>query len=480
VSFVPGADLCYTPAVDLAEAIRQRELGAAEVVDAVLDRIERLDPALNAFALVVADEARAAAARADAATRSGEPLGLLHGVPVSIKDLTPTRGIRTTFGSKALAETVPEQSATHVDRLLASGAIVIGKTTTSEFGNKALGDSPLFGETNNPWRRTHVSGGSSGGAAIAVAAGLGPLAEGGDAAGSIRVPASCCGVVGLKASFGRVPHAPSISPFETIVHLGPIARTVADCALMLQVMAGPDPRDVYSIEDRTFDFPAAVREPAVEGLRIAYSRTLGFNPVEPEVVEACDRAAAVFAELGAVVEEADPDLPDPREPEITYWRVFEGTLAEDLVLPGLESPDDLDVHLRELHERGKDISAFDFYRAAVLFRGEFYWRMLAFFETYDLLLTPTLSVVPFPQLGGAAGPSEVDGVPIEPFAGWHLTYPFNLTGQPAISVPCGFSRDGLPIGLQIAGRRHADAAVLRAAAAYEQAAPWAHLRPPEP
>ena len=429
---------------------------------------------------MLADEALAAAREADnALLTEGKTGGPLHGVPFTLKDLTLTKGIRTTFGSKALVENIPDQNAIYVDRLLAAGGILIGKTTSPEFGNKALCDSPLFGETNNPWKLTHVPGGSSGGAAAAVAAGLGPIADGGDAAGSIRVPASCCGVVGLKPSFGRVPYAPGFSPFESLIHIGPITRTVADCALMLQVMAGPDSRDVFSIEDRAFDFVEAVREPAVDGLRVAYSRTLGFNPIEREVAEVTDRAAAAFAsELGAIVEEVDPDLPDPREAEITYWRVFEGVLAEDLLLPNLASPDDLDVHLRELHERGKEISAFDFYRAAVLFRGEFYWRMHAFFETYDLLLTPTLSVVPFPHLGGAAGPSSVDGVPIEPFAGWHLTYPFNLTGQPAISIPCGFSSDGLPIGLQIAGRRHADADVLRAAAAYEQAAPWADLRPP--
>jgi aspartyl-tRNA(Asn)/glutamyl-tRNA(Gln) amidotransferase subunit A len=200
--------------------------------------------------------------------------------------------------------------------------------------------------------------------------------------------------------------------------------------------------------------------------------------VEAEVIEATDRAADVFRELGATVEEADPDVPDPREPEITFWRAFEGVLANDVLLPNLASPDDMDMHLRELWEKGRELSAFDFYRAAVLFRGEFYWRMCDFFDVYDLMLTPTLAVVPFPHLGGPAGPSEIDRQPIEPFAGWHLTYPFNLTGQPAISVPCGFSRDGLPIGLQIAGRRHADADVLRAAAAYEEAAPWAQHRPP--
>jgi Asp-tRNA(Asn)/Glu-tRNA(Gln) amidotransferase A subunit family amidase len=471
-------DLCYTPATELAELIRRREVSALEVTDAVLDRIERVNPKVNAFCVVLADEARASALRADEALARGESLGPLHGIPFSLKDLTLTKGVRTTMGSKAFVDNVPEQNAAFVDRLLGAGGVFIGKTTTPEFGNKALCDGPLFGETNNPWKPTHVSGGSSGGAGAAVASGLGPLAEGSDAAGSIRVPASCCGIVGLKPSFGRIPYNPGFSPFETVIHFGPMTRTVADAALMLQVMAGPHPRDVYSIEDTSFDFPAAVREPDVRGLRIAYSRTFGFNPVEAEVAEATDRAAQAFRELGATVEEADPDVPDPREPEITFWRVLEGTLANDLLLPNLGGPEELDVHLRELWEKGREISAFDFYRATVFFRGEFYWKLCDFFERYDLMLTPTLAVVPFPHPGGPAGPAEIDGEPIERFAGWHLTYPFNITGQPAITVPCGFSAEGLPIGLQIAGRRHADADVLRAAAAYEQAAPWAQHRPP--
>lgn len=474
-----ATDLCYTPATELAGMLARGELSSLELLDAVLDRAERLNPSLNAFALLRPDEAREAARACDEARARGESLGPLHGIPFSLKDLTLTRGVRTTFGSKALADNVPDANAVFVDRLLAAGGIFFGKTTTPELGNKALCDGPLFGRTCNPWRLSHVPGGSSGGAAAAVAAGIGPLGEGSDAGGSIRVPASCCGVVGLKPSFGRIPYAPGFSPFESLIHFGPITRTVADCALMLQVMAGPDPRDVFSIEERSFDFPAAVESPSVEGLRVAYSRTLGFNPVQAEVVEHTDRAAEVFArDLGAIVEEVDPEVPDPREHEIVYWRVLEGTLAEDLVLANVDSPEDVDIHLRELHERGRQISAFDFYRSAVLFRGELYWKLHEFFERYDLLLTPTLAVTPFPHLDGPAGPAEIDGEPIERFAGWHLTYPFNLTGQPAISVPCGFSAEGLPIGLQIAGRRHADADVLRAAAAYEQAAPWAHRRPP--
>lgn len=474
-----ASELCFTPAAELAASIRRGELSALEAVDSTLERLERVNPALNAFALVLADEAREGARAADASLAAGETPGPLHGVPFTVKDMTPVAGLPTTFGSKAFVGVIAEATALYVERLRTAGALLLGKTTTPEFGNKALCDGPLFGPTNNPWRLTHVSGGSSGGAAAAVAAGIGPLAEGGDAAGSIRVPASCCGVVGLKPSFGRVPWYPGFSPFETVIHFGPITRTVADAALMLQVMAGPDRRDVYSIEDDSFDFPAAVREPDVRGLRIAYSRTFGFAEVEPDVVAATDRAARLFAEdLGASVEEVDPEVPDPREHELLFWRVFEGLCATDFVAPGLASLDEMDPHLRLLMDEGRSISAWDFYRTMILFRGELFQRLTAFFDRYDLLLTPTLTVVPFPHPGGPPGPAEINGKPIERFAGWHLTYPFNLTGQPAISVPCGFSPDGLPIGLQIAGPRHADAAVLRAAAAWEQAAPWAHIRPP--
>src|SRR5262245_30733908 len=297
-----ATDLCYTPATDLAELLRRRELSALELTDAVLHRLERVNPKVNAFALVRADEAREAARQADDSLARGEPGGPLHGIPYTVKDLTQIAGVRTMMGSTAFAENIAQRTATYAERLLASGGVFFGKTTTAEFGNKALCDGPLHGETNNPWRLTHVSGGSSGGAAVAVACGLGPIAHAGDTAGSIRVPASCCGVVGLKPSFGRVPFSPEFSPFETCIHNGPIARTVADCALMLQVMAGPDPRDPYSIEERDFDFPAAVRQPDVRGLRVAYSRTFGFNQVEAEVVETTDRAAQVFRDLGELVE----------------------------------------------------------------------------------------------------------------------------------------------------------------------------------
>jgi aspartyl-tRNA(Asn)/glutamyl-tRNA(Gln) amidotransferase subunit A len=470
-------DLPFLSAVELTEAYRARTLSPIEVVDAILSRIERVNPGLNAFTIVLGEEARESARRAEEVIQRGNDRQPLLGIPFTIKDLTATKGIPTARGSKAFAGVIPDEDGISMERLHAAGGVFLGKTTTPELGNKGITESPLTGTTSNPWKRTHTAGGSSGGAAAATAAGLGPLAEGTDGGGSIRIPASCCGVVGLKPSYGRVPLYRPTSGFGTLAHDGPITRTVADAALMLSVLAGPDVRDPLCLSDVPEDYPRAVVQPSVRGLRVAYSRNLGLVAVDPEVVARTDAAAAVFAsELGAAVDEATPDLPDPEEAMMVMWSVTEGVAAVDEVLPRVKR-DDVDPSLLELADRGERISAFDYFRAAHAFRGRYYAGMRRFFERYDLLLTPTLAVPPFPHPGWMPGPGEIGGRPINPFLGWLLTFPFNLTGQPAISVPCGFSRDGLPIGLQIVGRVRADGALLRAAAAYEEAAPWKHLRP---
>jgi Asp-tRNA(Asn)/Glu-tRNA(Gln) amidotransferase A subunit family amidase len=473
-----GDEVCFMPATQMATAIRKRELSPLEVVDTLLARIERVNPALNAFTVVLADQAGSAAKRAEEAISNGEATGPLHGVPFTLKDLTFTKGVRTMRGSKAFAEWVPNENSIVVDRLLGAGGIFVGKTTTPEFGNKGITQSPLTGTTNNPWKTTHIAGGSSGGAAVAVAAGLGPLAEGSDAGGSIRIPASCCGVVGFKPSYGRVPTFPP-SPFQTLAHQGPLARTVSDAAMMLTVMAGPDDRVPFAIAEREIDYAGALEGASVKGLRVAYSRDLGLAPVDPRVTARTDAAARLFAQvLGADVEEATPpSRPDPAEIMLAIWSATVGTTATELILPRVGRAD-VDPAVLNLLERAEKLSTIEYYRAAYLLRGEYYRNMMAFFDRYDLLLSPTLTTPPFLHPGWAPGPAEVAGKPINPLLGWVLTYPFNLTGQPAISLPCGFSDDGLPIGLQIVGRRHADIDVLRAAAVYEQAAPWVHLRPP--
>jgi Asp-tRNA(Asn)/Glu-tRNA(Gln) amidotransferase A subunit family amidase len=465
-------ELCFTPATELADKIASRELSPVELMDAVLDRIEEQQPRVNAFCLLRAHEAREEAR----AAQDAEPRGPLHGIPISIKDLTSTKGIRTTFGSKAYAGNVPDVDATFVTRLREAGAIVLGKTNTPEFGNKGVTDSPLNGTTANPWSLDRTAGGSSGGAAAAVAAGLGPLAEGSDGAGSIRIPASFCGVVGFKPSFGRVPMYPR-NGYHTISHHGPLARTVADAALMLSVMAGPDQRDPHIRNEPPADYRAAVQHPEIEGWTIGFSPDFGHLPVEPEVAEIVAHAVGAFEDLGANVEQA-PALPDAREPMAVIWRVVFEAIVREQIAPHI-GPDEMDPHLRELAAEGVRIDAATYYDAVSLFRIAFFHEMEKLFGRHRLLVSPTLAVAPFPHPEhGRPGPETVAGEAVNPFLGWLLTYHFNLTGQPAISIPCGFTEDGLPVGLQIAGRPGADEDVLRAAAAFEASASRTTPNPP--
>ena len=303
------SDLCFTSATELAALIRRGDLSPVQLVAAVLDRIERYDADLNAFCVVLAEQARNAAAMAERKVAQGAPLGPLHGVPVSIKDVTAVQGVALAMGSRALSGDVAAEDAVVVSRLREAGAIVIGKTTTPEFGCKAVTDSQLDGVTRNPSRRTHIAGGSSGGAAVAVASGMGPLAEGTDGAGSVRIPASCCGVVGMKPSLGRVPIYPR-NGFETTSHEGPIARTVADAALMLDVISGPDHRDMFSLPASDTRFAHAVPGADVRGWRIAYAHSLDGNPVLAVVSELTDRAVARFVDCGADVVQDAPVIPD--------------------------------------------------------------------------------------------------------------------------------------------------------------------------
>jgi Asp-tRNA(Asn)/Glu-tRNA(Gln) amidotransferase A subunit family amidase len=468
------SELCFTPASELAARIAARELSPVELMDAVLARIDALQPRLNAFCLLRAEDARREAAEAE---RARGDLGPLHGIPVSIKDLTSTKGIRTTFGSRAYAQNVPDVDAVFVTRLREAGAILLGKTNTPEFGNKGVTESPLHGTTANPWALEHTAGGSSGGAAAAVAAGLGPLAEGSDGAGSIRIPASCCGVVGYKPSFGRVPMYPR-NGYHTISHHGPLTRTVADAALMLSVMAGPDPRDPHIRTDAPADYVAAVRAPDIAGWTVGFTPDLGHLPVEPEIRDAVTKAAQTIAELGADVDAAPP-LTDAREPMTVIWRVVFEAIVREQIRPAI-GPDEMDPHLRELAEAGARIDAAGYYDAVSLFRIALYHELEQLFRRYRLLVTPTLAVAPFPHPGeGRPGPDRVAGERVNPFLGWLMTYHFNLTGQPAVSVPCGFTAGGLPIGLQIAGRPGADEDVLCAAAAFEAATGFPRQRPPD-
>ncbi|MGH2459148.1 MAG: amidase [Chloroflexota bacterium] len=462
-------ELCYQPATDLAARVRARELSPVEVVDAFLARIERINPALNAYCTVTADLARTEARRIEAAIQRGEDVGPLAGVPVSIKDLLITKGIRTTRGSRLFADAVPTEDAPVVERLRAAGAISLGKTNTPEFGWKGVTDNRLFGITRNPWNRERTPGGSSGGAGAAVAAGLGPLAIGTDGGGSIRIPSSFCGIFGLKPTFGLVPAYPP-SWAEALAHTGPMTRTVRDAALLLNVIAGYDPRDRNSFPTGSVDYLDGIGS-GIRGVRVAWSPDLGYATVDPEVAQACERAVRQFDALAGAVETASPGFADVGRP----WEIlFYGAIAAAIdQLPAIWE-DQIDPGLVGLVQRARSWTAFE-HAQAFLARTRVYDAMRRFFERYDLLLTPSIAVPPFEV--GINTPREIAGQSADGLSWSPFTLPFNLTGQPAATVPCGWTADGLPIGLQIVGRRHEDALVLRAAAAFETAAPWAGRRP---
>jgi aspartyl-tRNA(Asn)/glutamyl-tRNA(Gln) amidotransferase subunit A len=460
--------IAYLSASELGKLYGARALSPVEVTRAILERIERLNPALNAFTTVTPELALDQATLAERSYAGGDAPALA-GIPTSIKDLTPTRGIRTARGSLIDPDWVPEEDAPIVQRLYAAGVVMLGKTNTPELGWKGDSGNRVFGPSFNPWNLSKTPGGSSGGAAAAIAAGLGPLAQGSDGAGSIRIPAAFCGIFGFKPSFGLVPQYPP-SAVGDLSHLGPITRTVRDAAMMLNAIAGADARDRLSWSsgtDYTRDLDAGVR-----GFRIAWSPTLGYAHVTSDVLEHTERAAMTFRELGCGVEHVDPDLPDPANIIDVMWTggmagYFLGRLDEVGRL--------LDPGLLAVIERAASLSAADMAHALQQ-RNTYYSGLRRFMERFDVLLTPTLPVTAF-----TAGLDEPDGwrrATLAPLDWTPFTFPFNLTGQPAATVPCGFDRDGLPVGLQIVGRWRDDRPVLRAAAAFESVMPWANLRPP--
>jgi aspartyl-tRNA(Asn)/glutamyl-tRNA(Gln) amidotransferase subunit A len=464
-------ELCYMPATELGAAIRAKQISPVEVTDAVLTRLERLNPKLNAFCTITAAAARAAAKEAEAAVMRGDPVGALHGIPVSIKDLVATQGVRTTHGSKLYEEFIPDEDAPVVERLKRAGAIILGKTNTPEFGHKAITDNLLFGPSRNPWSLEHTPGGSSGGAAAALAAGLGPLAVGTDAGGSIRIPSSCCGTFGLKPTLGLVPYAPIFGGLETLSHVGPMTRTVRDAALMLTSMVGADPRDPSSLPAVGAEEFTALDQ-VIDGLPVAWSPDWGYAAVDPQVRQVAAAAAMRFAELGCHVEEAHPGFPDPAE---TYQILSTASRAARVAERWPAERDRVDPSFAIQVEAGMRWSAVDFVKAANV-RRTLNDVFVRFFTRYDLLLTPTMSAPPPPIKVEAH--EEIAGRKVTRLGWLAFTFPLSLIGYPAASVPCGWTGEGLPVGLQIVAPRLADALVLRAAAAFEAMAPWSHRRPP--
>jgi aspartyl-tRNA(Asn)/glutamyl-tRNA(Gln) amidotransferase subunit A len=463
-------DPCLLSAKQLVSAYQRRKLSPVEVIEAVLDRIKLYDRKLNAFCTLLPDEAQKQARKAEKVYAKNQNAPPLLGVPVSVKDLIFTKGIRTTGGSRLFENFVPDDDEPAVARLRAAGAIIIGKTNTPEFGYKAVTDNPLFGISRNPWNPEMTPGGSSGGAAASVAAGFCPLALGSDGGGSIRIPGALCGVFGFKPSFGRVPRYPSFPGWETLAHTGPITRTTADAALMMDIIAGPDSRDRYSLPSSSRSYSGSIRNP-LKRIKIAWSPTLGYATVEPEVLKLTAAGAMSFRKAGCKVEEIDPGWVNP-EPDFVTFVVsdFQAALGDHLE----EAREKMDPRLVTLVEMGQNVSAKQYVQASFR-RQAFHERVQKLFEKYDFLLTPTTATPAFQA--GKMAPETVAGQRLSPLAWMPFTYPFNLTGQPAASVPCGFTESGLPVGLQIVGRRLDDAGVLQLSSVFEKLNPWSDFAP---
>jgi amidase len=467
-------DLCFTSATDLVKLYRARKASPLEVMQTILARIDRVNSQVNAIVTLARESALAAARAATRALPKRAEIPPLFGVPVTIKDLTVTKGTRTTYGSKIYEGHVPTEDALVVQRLKAAGAIVLGKTNTPEFGAGANTFNAVFGATRNPWNLALTCGGSSGGSAVALATGMGPIAHGTDLGGSLRIPAAFCGVVGFRTTPGLVPVHPRELAWDQFSVHGPMARTVGDVALMLSVLAGADDRSPISYEVDTRTLLRAARKPSVKGWRVAWTPDLaGLIPVDAEVANVTQQGAHVFRSLGAKVEPSSPDFKETNDVVLATRGLMMAALHADKLS---QWRDQMQPGLVWNIEQGLQLTAQEIGRGEKL-RTILWHRVRTFFEHYDLLVLPTVAVKPFPV--EQPYPAAINGQPLTNYTQWfYLTYAISLTGLPAISVPCGFTREGLPLGLQIVGRRRQEAAVLCAAAAFEHAAPWADRIPP--
>ena len=465
-------ELCFRPATELAGMLRAREISARELLDAHLDRIVRLNPDLNAVVTLDAEGARTAADAADAALGAGDEVGPLHGLPVAHKDTHATGGLRTTWGSPLHVDTVPLRDELIVARYKAAGAVRVGKTNVPEFAAGSHTFNTVFGASHNPYRHGLSVGGSSGGAAAALAAGLVPLADGSDMGGSLRNPAAFCNVVGLRPTPGRVPTWPAALGWSQLSVQGPMGRTVADVALQLSVVAGADPRVPISLSDDPAGFAAGMSD-RLDGVRVAWAPDLGGRvTVDPAITSVLASSAGVFESLGATVEEACPDLSDADDVFGTLRAWIFDTTYTDLAR---RHPDKVKESIRWNAEMGAKLTGADLARAEIA-HTKLYERMVAFFETYDVLLAPTTQVLPFPV--ELEYPTEIGGVPQDNYLEWMRSCTvISATGCPALSVPGGFTDDGLPVGLQIIGAPRADRRILEVGHAFEQATRFGDRRP---
>ena len=468
------SELCFAPATELRSKIDAKEISIVELTQLFLDRIQLLNPKLNAYLTVCEEQALAAAQEAQNAIEHGEHKGPLHGIPISIKDLEMTQGITTTMGSLIYKDSVPSLDSVVVERVKKSGAIILGKTNTPEFGQSGTTENLLGGPCRNPWDMNRTPGGSSGGAASALAAGLCTLATGSDGGGSIRIPASFTGLFGIKPSQGRIARyggygRPAANHFS---QSGPLSRTVLDSANLLQALSGADSRDPTSIRDTTPNFTRDLKQ-GIQGLRIGWSADLGYAGVDPEVVALTEASAKSFSTLGANIEEVNLLLEDPFE---AFYDVFStatytsyGHLLDERITEFTD-------YVRNTLQHAAGLSAADL-STSLLRVDQIRRQMEIFFDDYDLLLTPTMAVTAFPI---EERPTVIGGKEVNPFWGYlPFTFPINMTGQTAANVPCGFSQDGMPVGLHIIGAKGSEALVLRASSAFEMINPWIHHRPPE-
>jgi amidase len=465
-------ELCFLTATELTRRIRAGKLSATEVMEAHLAQIERVNPKVNAIVTFLPEQALEQARAADDALARGEAVGPLHGLPLAHKDLTPTKGIRTTLGSLAFKDFIPQEDGLIIERLKNAGAITVGKTNTPEFGAGSQTYNEVFGETLNPYDTAKTCGGSSGGAAVALACGMIPIADGSDMGGSLRNPASFCNVVGFRPSPGRVPTWPGFAGWFTFSVEGPMARTVQDTALMLSTIAGPDPRSPIAISEPGSLFSQPL-ERNFKGVRVAWSRDLGGLPVDSRVTEAIDAQRHVFESLGCLTEDREPDFSDADE-IFKVWRAWYFALVLSELLE--TQRDKLKGSVIWNIEEGMKLSGPQTGEAERK-RTELYHRIRKFMETYEFLILPVSQVPPFDVKQRYV--KEINGEKMETYIDWMKScYYITTTGCPAISVPCGFTKEGLPVGVQIVGRHRDDLGVLQLAYAFEQASGFWKQKPP--
>ncbi len=465
-------EICYMSACDMVDVIKRQELTSLEITETIIERIEKINPIINAYCTPTFDLAREMAKKADEAVKKGDKLGALHGIPTSIKDLIQTKGIRTTFGSKIYENYVPEEDEVVVKRLKDAGSVILGKTNTPEFGHVTITDNLIFGASKNPWNLERTTGGSSGGAGAAVASGISPLALGSDGGGSIRVPSCLCGIFGLKPSYGRIPKYPRMGvAFYTWDHYGPMVRYVNDAALLLDAVKGPHDADKFSLPEQNINYLECIKEKPNK-LKIGYSLDLGFaKAIDPEVEKNVLNAIQKFEKLGWTIEKAKIKL---RRAELVFYTLVTAGVAFDHKSELGKWKENLTPGFAKQIDIGMQTSG-DAIEKAINQRRLMYEEMYRFFQNYDLLITPTTAVPAFEL--GSVGPQKINGKAVS-HSGWYaFTHPFNATGLPAASIPCGWSSEGLPIGMQIIGRRFDDLTVLQVSKAFEEIAPWQDNKP---